>query len=270
MFKKRFSKFRPKRFRKKSSVKKVIRKARNTAFKKRVLSVIHRQAEKKHVATSAINNIINDTPSTSYIYQILPNMSVGTGDANRIGDEVRARSFKLKMLLDHAPPVTANSSAHTYYGIRVMIVQPRQFRGLSQIQTNADTWLSNLFRDGATKTGWSSASAKSMMLPINTEEIIVYHDKSYYENFNTVIQSTTAPTTFIYSMNQTEHGHKELVMHIKCANKALKYDSSVNSGLTPVNFNPVLLVGICNLNGVTLTSSNMNLSWFSELTYEDI
>lgn len=265
---------RPRRFRrygKKSVAKKAIRRARAKAFRKKVLSVVSRKAENKLIATSINNSILNDAPtSSSNIMQILPNMLNGTGTNQRVGDEVTLKSFNVKLLLDHAPPITANSAAHTYYGIRVMIVQPKQFRGWSQISANADSWLASLFRDGATNIGFNTASPKAVLMPINTDEITVYYDKVYYENFVTISQSATAPTTYITSYNQTQWGHKELSINLKVNGKKLRYDASVNSGLTPTNFNPCLVVGICNLNGTTVTSSNMNFSMYSVVKFEDL
>lgn len=255
---------------KKPTIKKAIRKVRTAAFRKKVLSVIHKVAEDKHAATSVISRVISDAPNTTDMFQLIPNITAGTGDNNRVGDSINARSLRLKLIIDHLPPVTPNSAAHLYYGIRVMIVQPRQFRGLSQIQSNADTWLSNLLRDGGTKTAFAQNNPKSMLLPINSDEIITYYDKCYYETFPEVYQSTTAPTSYIYQTEWLKYGHKEISLALKVGKKMLKYDSSVNSGLTPTNYNPVLIIGVCSMQSTTQSGSNCMVSYHSQLTYEDL
>lgn len=267
----KYAKYRPRRYRKsgKKLIKKAVARARSSNFKKKVLKVIHSQNENKHATTSTTLRIINDAPSTTDMFQIIPNISAGTGDNARVGDEIKPLSLRVRMTLDHLPPINVNSTARTYYGIRVMIVQPRQFRGLIQIAANADTWLSNLLRDGGTKIAFNVANPKSVMLPINSDEIITYYDKVYYESFPNVYQSATAPTSYIYQTEWQKYGHKELALSLKVSKKTFKYDSNVNSGLTPVNYNPVLIVGICNMHGTTDVTSNLSFSYTSQLTYED-
>lgn len=262
----------------KVNAKKSYRKRRSTKttasnvsknFEKKVMKVIHKEAEDKHATILQTATMVNDNLTAGGIFQTVPNTVIGTTSNGREGDEINPKSLIIKLNLNHQIAPIAGSNNNTYYGIRVMVVQPRQFRGLTEIQTNTNSWLSNLFRDGGTKVAWAQNNPRSMLLPINSDEIITYYDKSYYNTFPRVDKSATLPTNYVYPIELSKVGTRNLLIKLKVKSKKFKYDASVNSGLTPVNYNPVLLIGICNMNSFTESSSGMQIQYYSQLTYED-
>ncbi len=230
---------------------------------------IQKKAEPKHAQFSQLSTVVNDNPAAGNIYQVVPNISEVFADNGRNGNAINPTSLRLKLCLWHLPPASINTDNHTFYAIRVMIVQPKQFRGLAQIQSNSETWLSTLLRDGGTTVGFNQASMKSILLPINSDAITTYYDKVYYEHFPRVNASTTIPTSYVYAIEESRLATKTLNINMKVKNKIFHYDALVNSGLTPDNYNPVLIIGVCNVNGYTQTTSNMTLNFSSTLTYRD-
>lgn len=268
-YKKRYNrKYRPVR----AAVRRAVVKAKQSVFKKKVMKVISSVAEDKHAAKVQTPTVIPDVPVISSIFQLVPDTSVNANDNGRVGDEILAKSLSIKMSLNHITPASINVNDHIYYGVRVMIVQPRQFRGLTQIQANSDTWLSSLLRDGGSKVAWTKNNPRSMYLPINSDEIITYYDRKYFEHIPRINASGTLPTSYIYELTNPRSTIKELSLNLKVNRKKFKYDATVNGGLTPTNFNPVLIVGICNMTGYTnaTSDSGMYFSYAATLTYEDV
>ena len=60
-------------------------------------------------------------------------------------------------------------------------------------------------------------------------------------------------------------------INLKVKNKLLKYDASENSALTPVNYNPILLIGYAHLDSSTPDTLNteINLCYDVRMTYQD-
>lgn len=230
---------------------------------------INGKAETKHATKKVEQFSVNDTPSAGGIHQIVPNVSEVFADNGREGNKIQPTSLKIDMQLWHQAPTSLNTENHCYYGVRVMIVQPRQFRGLTQIQANADSWLSVLLKDGGSNIGFDQSKPYSLTLPINSDAIITYYDKVYYEHFPRVNASATTPTSYIYSLEHSRQATKNLKINLKVSKKSFKYDANVNTGLTPDNYNPVLLVGIVNMNGLVQSNSYMILNFTSKLSYKD-
>jgi hypothetical protein len=75
----------------KSIVKKAVRKARNSAFAKKVLKVVNRGEETKMVAENILTPAVaipaaQTTPAN--LARIMPRLGQGTGDFQRIGDQI--------------------------------------------------------------------------------------------------------------------------------------------------------------------------------------
>lgn len=227
------------------------------------------KAEPKHAVKNVSFFGVNDNPSSGQIHQIVPSISEVFADNGREGNRISPTSLRLSLQLWHQAPTSINTENHCYYGVRVMIVQPRQFQGLTQIQANADTWLSSLLKDGGTNVAFDQSQPKSMTLPINSDEIITYYDKKYYEHFPRVNASAPLPTSYIYQFEHSKQATKNLNISLKVSKKTFKYDANVGTGLTPNNYCPVLIIGVVNMNGVVQSSSFMYLNYSSNLTYRD-
>lgn len=262
---------------KKNYSKGIKNKVRRRMYKKKaksdivkiVDSRISQHAETKHAIKTVSFFAINDNPAVGQVHQIVPSISEVFADNGREGNRIQPTSLKIDMQIWHQAPTSINTENHCYYGIRVMIVQPRQFQGLTQIQANADTWLSSLLKEGGTNVAFDQSQPKSMTLPINSDEIITYYDKKYYEHFPRVNASATLPTNYIYQLEHARQATKNLSVSLKVSKKTFKYDALAGTGLTPNNYNPVLIIGIVNMNGVVQSSSFGYLNFTSKLAYKD-
>lgn len=249
--------------------KRMYKKKSSNAIVRIVDKRISQKAETKHAVKTVSFFSINDNPASGQVHQVVPSISETFADNGREGNRIQPVSLKLDLQLWHQAPTSINTENHCYYGIRVMVVQPRQFQGLTQIQANADTWLSSLLKEGGTNIAFDQSQPKSMTLPINSDEIITYYDKKYYEHFPRVNASATLPTNYIYQLEHSRQATKNLSISLKVAKKTFKYDANVGTGLTPNNYCPVLIIGIVNMNGVVQSSSFGYLNFTSKLAYKD-
>lgn len=225
---------------------------------KQVKSILHKEIETK-TSYIAINNASTNQQISQAgdCLQILPNVSVGTADNNRIGDTIRAQRLRIKGFITTVLNQTGAGACRL--GMRMMIVQPKQFQDLAFIQSS--TWLTYLLKKGGA-TGAFTGVIPDLMADINREAVTVYYDKVFYIN-SPYLLTAVGDVTVSNSVKFFSHT-------MKLNYKQLKYDSNVNSGLTPVNFNPVILLGYVHLDGsVTDLIPQLNLSADCYLDYED-
>ena len=244
-----------------------VKKGPSKGLVKAIKSVIHKQAETKQVYTQQFNTFFNSgINSAGDCLQVVANMGQGTGDNQRIGDQVRAQSLKIKGFFISR---FTGSTGTTYYqncriGVRVMIVQPKAYSGLGAITANATTWQSTLLKRGGTTVGFTGI-IPDLYSDINTDAITCYYNKVFYiQNpySNAVLGS--AGNTLLMPSGTTRFFGKTL----KLRNKCLKYDSSIDSGLTSTNYNPVMLLGYCYLDGSSADTVTTQIAMsFDAYTY---
>ena len=246
----------------------VARKAKtlssSRAFRVAVQKVVQRDIESKQAyhAVTAVNynsgiNAIGDAP------RVLPQISVGTGDSNRIGDQLKSQSLTVKGAIVYNPSTGQYGTyANSRLGVRMMIVQPRQYSNIDDVQSNAAAWLSLLLKKGGSTVGFTGILS-DLWAPINSDYIIKYYDKVHY--LDAPYQTTAVGSTLM------GRSTKMFSIKLKTRNKILKFDSNVSSGSSPTNYAPVLLLGYAHMDGSspdTLTTA-VQLSYDSVFNYED-
>lgn len=254
----------------------VARKAKSLsssrAFRVAVQKVVHADVETKQAFTNQFaqiqnyNSAINSSGDNSFL---VPNISQGTGDNARIGDQIKAQKLTVK---GHFISRFTGSAGTTYYqncriGVRMFIVQPKTYLGQGNISSNSTTWMGTLLKKGGTTVGFTGLIS-DLYAPVNTDAITCYYDKVFYVQnpySNAVLGSGTA--NLLMPNGTTRFFSKTF----KLKNKTLKYDNTIDSGLTPVNYNPTLLLGYAYLDGSTADSvtTQIGLAWDSILNYED-
>mgnify|MGYP001206224923 CR=1 FL=1 len=246
-------KFRKGRTKKRSKVSKGLAKS--------IKKVMQRNAEKKQgftgISAVAFNSGIN---SVADIQTLMPGMAQGVGDNARVGDNIRATSLTIRGFI--TSNLFFNTNAQCRLGIRMMIVQPKGCANYTSIVANATTWQAGLLKRGGTTVGFTGIVA-DLMTPINTDLITTYMDKVYY--INTPYMQTAVGTA------PTINSVKFFTKVFKLKNKLLRYDINENSGLTPTNFYPVLVMGYCHLDGSgpDTVSTQISLTYDSVLNYTD-
>lgn len=234
------------------------------AFKKKVLAVIRGQAETKQAFHSIIaenfNSGINSTADTK---KIVPSISQGVGDYQRIGDQVKCLSLKVKGAIVYNPSVGQYGTyANARLGVRMMIVQPRQYSNLVDVQAAAGTWTALLLKKGVTITGFTGVLS-DLWAPLNSEAIIKYYDKIFY--MDAPYQSTAVGSA--YMGGSTKMFSKTL----KLRNKTLRYDGSIAGGIDATNYSPVLIIGYVHMDGSApdVATTAIQLSYDTVFNYED-
>ena len=232
------------------------------SFAKRVQAIVNKNTENKAAFLSAFGSF-NSGMATfpGDILQLIPNITNGTTDFSRIGDQIRGQSLDVDgwvtMSLSY---ISAASSARV--GVRMMIVQPKMYGSLTEIQSNAGSWLGTLLKKGGTTTGFTGV-VSDMFAPINTDAITKHYDKVFYLNLP-YVQTAVGEVSTVKST-------KLFKIHKNLRNKLLKYDTSVNSGYTPTLYNPVLMIGYVHLDGSVpdVVNTQLYMNYSSSFTYQD-
>jgi len=226
--------------------------------------VLNKNTEDKRAwRNAAIANFNSGINSAADINELSPQISNATGPSSRIGDEIHAKTFRVRGHIVTNLSSVYNNYSSTRIGVRMMIVQPKAFGSSVDIITSF-SWLNYLLVKGGTVSQFTGTTA-DLYSDINTDAITVYYDKTYY------MTSPYIPGTNTGVINTSEMT-KFFDIRLKTKNKRLKYDSSIDSGLTPINFNPVLLIGYCKLDGSAADTVNtqISLAYVSEMTFQDL
>lgn len=214
----------------------------STRFTKAVQRIIHKDAETKQAFTNLVPTSFNSgISSLGDVIQVLPNVSQGTADNGRIGDQIRAQSLTVKGAVVWSPSVGSfGTFANSRLGVRIFIVQPRNLTDYTSVNGAYSSWQNILLKKGGTTSAFTG-QLSDLWAPINSDAIIKYYDKVFY--LNGTYQSTAVGSTQLL-------GSTKIFSHtFKLRNKLLKYDNTIGSGITPVNYAPVMLIGYCHMDG---------------------
>lgn len=236
--------------------------APSKSFAKKVQSVINKNSENKQIYINGFLSFNSGINSAGDIQQIVSNLGNGSADYQRIGDQIRGQTLSVKGWIAMTLSYLTSASA-SRIGVRLMIVQPKNFGALAEISANTGNWLGTLLRKGGTTTSFSGA-VSDLQSPINTDAITKYYDKVFYLNLpysqTAVGEASTVGSTRFFKISK------------KLRNKLIKYDSSIGSGLTPVNFNPVMLCGYVHLDGsaADVVNTQIQVNYDSVLQFQDM
>ena len=208
-----------------------------------IKSVIHKQTETKQAAASQFSELqnynsgINSAGDNNFL---VPAIAQNVFDNGRIGDQIRAQKLTVK---GHFMTRFTAGAGTTYYnncrvGVRVMIVAPKAVAGQGAANAFSTTWMASLLKKGGSTVGFTGLIS-DLYSPINTDCCTKYYDKVFY--VQNPLAGATPATNNLFMPDQT---CKFFSKTINLKNKLLKYDVDIDSGLTPVNFNPTLLIDI--------------------------
>lgn len=259
----------------KKTVKKAIKSASNRIFKKKVLSVIHAQAEDKIAYTGTGDSLVyfnSGITSSGDIMKIIPNITNNSSDSGRVGDEIRAKSIQIKGALIMANNLSQNTTSPIRIAVRLMIVQPKRYNSFADIQANYSTWNSALLKKGGTQSNFTG-TLSDLWAPINEDEIVKYYDKVYYMDQPYIFSQNFTGATVSPPTELTLHNTVKMFnIKLRCRNKKLQYDPSSDSGALPTNYNPVLILGYTHLDGSSadVVNTQVALTYDSMFYFEDL
>lgn len=227
---------------------------------KAIQRIIHKDVETKTAYTQQYSVNFNSGIASGDALQLIANIGQGTGDNARVGDQIRAQKLTVKGFV--ISNLTYQSYSNCRLGVRIFIVQPKMYTDLATIQSTASVWTSTLLKKGGTTSAFTGI-VPDLMADVNTDAITVYYDKVFYVNTPYVATSVGDLATY----NSTKFFSKT----INLRNKLMRFDNSINSGLTSTNFNPVMLLGYVHLDGSSpdTVTTQITMSNDCVLYYED-
>lgn len=247
-------------YKKKRVIKRKLVKRAKPALKSFIKKVIREQTETKeayHTTSNAgltyFNSGIN---STADMLQIIPNITQGTDDNNRIGDQIRGMSLNIKGYLRFDPNNLINDASMTNVIARLMIVSLKTKSNYTEVISSA-TPLNGLLKKGGTQTAFTGILS-DIYAPINTDLWTVHHDKKFYLSQDYLYQPPTAGVAMVAS--NLKSTVKFYNMSLKIKNKLLKYDDNISSGLLPTNYSPIFLLGYSYLNAASPDTLSIKLA----------
>lgn len=264
-----------KTFRKRVFKKRIPKKSKKFDLKRFVKAIVkkedNRRMETKEAFTYSNATFFNSgIEASGDMVQILPNISKGTADNQRIGDQIVAKSLSLKGFVRFLPqPTSATNDMHYgHVAIRLMVLSLKTAPNYTAAVANA-AQLSNLLKKGGTTVAFTGAIS-DLYAPVNTDVFTVHYNKVYYVNQSFIMQMSGAGNQSAVSVDGSKLV-KFFNIRIKCKDKILKYDAGTSSDVLPSNYGPFLSAGYVYLNGNapdTLTT-NLQIGYDSKFDYED-
>jgi len=143
-------------------------------------SVIRKEAEDKFVSVAQDQSFNSTITSPAECYPVMPAISIGTGDFQRIGDKVRGKYLYVKGHIQYNKSYIDNPLVNNYLPpstVRVMILSQKNIKCSNLISSRVDT--QHLLKDNIA-TGTARPYNGSMMdnlSPINKDLFTVHFDK---------------------------------------------------------------------------------------------
>lgn len=256
---------------KKPQRKKAMRKPTST-FKKMVQSVISQDVETKMAyysqSNSSLTGFNSGINSTGDYLRLVPLISKGTADNERVGNQVKAQALSVRGYMR----ATINSNSGIGTGlpqmvVRVFCVSLKEKSAWNNI-TSSTTPLTSLLDKGGTTTAWTGILS-DIYAPVNRNIFTVHDDKLYYLTQSQLIGQPDATDPVIAT--DTREAVRFFKFNIKCKDKLIRYDDIIESGTSPTNFNPFLLIGYAYLSGEApdTVSTNLYTNYITTFKYED-
>lgn len=231
-------------------------------------AVVHKETEDKFVSTEGAVLFNSTISSSSECYPVIPQITVGTGDYQRIGDKVRGKYLYVKGYLQYntnylefsqgtqyLPPVTA----------RVMILSQKNIKVGGDVSSRAD--VAHLLKDNV-GTGTArpyDAGILDNLAPINKDLFRVHMDKKIKLNWvQRGDQSNAGDTGYGIGNDRTKY----FTCRIKLP-ATMTFDDG--NGNWPNNVAPFLCFGAVNDDGSTkyTVGTPFRVGWISTAYFED-
>lgn len=268
MYASRFSKRKAKARR---PYKRVARKVSrpSKALTQAIKKVIHQQTENKEayrsLALTAFNSGIDNTGDSILV---VPDISTGTQDNARIGDQLRGQKLSIRGHIISASQIP-QSSANSRIAVRLMVVQPRYLSNRVTVLSQSVVWQSSLLKKGGSTTGFTG-EISDLYAPINSDAIITYYDKVMYLPIPQVYVGNSGGTQLVVTSVDMSKSVKFFNINLKVKNKLLKYDATIST-TQPLNYSPTFILGYVHLDGSTadVVNTQVSCAFDSVFQYED-
>lgn len=247
------------------------RRYRKTALVRQIKQVVSSLTEDKQAYTTTGNSLLkfnSGIDAVGDLVQILPGIGQGTGESQRIGNQIRAKSLNLKGYVKLDIGDIADNTAMPNVVVRMMVVSMKTAGCFTDAQAQASK-IGTLLKKGATTTAFSG-NLQDIYAPINRDVFTVHHDKKYYlkQDFLNTIGAAPPSTYVAQDISKTV---KFFNLNVKCRGRVLKYDEDVGGDILPSNFAPFLLLGYSYLDGSApdVLNTKVGLCFDAVMNYED-
>lgn len=242
-----------------------------TNFVRSVKQIVSSLTETKQAYSSTGNSLLkfnSGIDSAADLITILPNISSGVLENQRIGDKLRARSLNVKGFVKLDINEVSDSSKLPNVIVRMMILSMKAAPSFPTAQANAAR-LDTLLQKGGTTTGFAGY-LQDIYAPINTDVFTVHHDRKFYLSQSFINVTGASPPTATISQDVSKT-IKFFNLNVKCKGRQLKYDEDMGADVQPNNFGPFLVLGYSYADGSTpdVLDTKVGLSFDSTFNYED-
>jgi len=238
------------------------------SFEKKVLQVIHQQAEDKEAFLltneSSLISFNSGITAVGDCLQLIPPTTNGSANYQRIGDKIQLKTHNIKGYYRIVPNLAAGSYKFGNVMVRMLVVSFKSAPNYDMITSDPTitSKLAGLLQKGGTTVGFTGL-VSDVMAPINRDLFTVHYDKVQNIKQDYVVTATggiTEDTLRMFNIN------------LKVKSKVLKYTDDMSSGLLPTNYSPVMMIGYCFADGSLpdTASTNLQLYYQSRITFEDL
>lgn len=240
-------------------------KTASKAVKKAVKTALRKESETKFVSVKQDLSFNSSINAATECYPIMPAITQGDDDFERIGDKVRGRWLVLKGHIQYNAAYINTIGANNYVPpstVRVLVLSQRNIRSNAQVQTLAD--VAHLLKDNvATGTGRAYVGTMTDNLaPINKDLFKVHLDRKV--RMKAIYQTTDGTGTGSWVGLPTHY----FTCRIKLP--ATLYFDDTNGG-NPNNFAPFFCLGSVLDDGSSPYSvqTPYRVTWLSTAYFED-
>lgn len=213
------------------------RRSRTGSIVSRIKRMVQRvmAPEAKYISTNVVDAAFNSTISApAECYPLVPPVTVGAGDYQRIGSRVKPKYLEVKVKLQYIGPSVRNSIDQMFpCTVRVMMLEQRDVKRTDLLAANLKPQLLLDDRVGTSVPRPYTGGQFDNLAPVNTNLFRVLSDTlhrfnwDYYGNFGTAGAAA--------GNNLTQYIH----VKIKCPAHLEWDDGSPN----PTNFAPFICLG---------------------------
>lgn len=232
---------------------------------------MNRTAETKFVSLQEDHSFNSVISAASECYPVIPRVTIGTGDYQRIGDKIRGKYLIIKghVQWDYTQLTQHSTTAYLPPStLRVMILSQNNVKVGGDVQTRVD--VAHLLKDNV-GTGTARGYSGSMydnLAPINKDLFKVHMDKKVKLNWINWSMSNTGGGGQSESQAVGNDRTKYFYCRIKL-NRNLKFDDG--NGDYPNSFAPFMCVGAVSDdgNGAFSLQTPYRVSMLSTLYFTD-
>ena len=232
------------------------KRSRLTRLKPEIKSQFHLQT---------IQQIDQNAETTGNIKLIMPTISQGVGENQRIGNRCKGLTLRVAGILSQKFVTTvAGGIGSTRIGVRIIVCQSRRFPNAANAYSNLSAWLPYIINMGNTGAPLLGV-ADTFYAPLNKEVVKVWSDKHYFMTNSYV--PTTLPSTADTAPAYNSTKFFKYLFNLK--NKTLLFETGTVS--TPANMAPMMIVSWCPLDGTALvgTPDVLRMSYRSDVYFTD-